>query len=138
MRLIVDASVAALWFLDEPLSDRAAELPKRHALSAPDFMAIELANVLWKRLQRDPNARPEDTGVFAAIQQVPVRWAATMPLVTAAGLIAAELRHPVYDCLYLAVAEAQDATVVTLDQRFLKTTTGTRFKGRVAHLAELA
>ncbi|WP_448190382.1 type II toxin-antitoxin system VapC family toxin [Azospirillum sp. sgz301742] len=138
MRLVVDASVAVLWFLGEPLSDRAAELPKHHDLSAPDFMAVELANVLWKRLQRDPNARPGDTGVFAAIRQVPVRWSATMPLIATAGHIAAELRHPVYDCLYLAVAEAQDATVVTLDQRFLKTATGTRFESRMVHLSQLA
>jgi len=72
VRLVVDASVAALRFLDEPLSERAAGLPRRHELLAPDFLSVELANVLWKRLQRDPDARPDDTGVFAAIGKIPV------------------------------------------------------------------
>jgi len=137
VNLVVDASVAALWFLDEPLSDRASELPRFHDLSAPDFMAAELANVLWKRVHRDPDARPEDAAVFAAIQHVPVRFVATLPLVAAAGRMAVELRHPVYDCLYLAVAEMQDATVVTLDQRFLQATAGTCFEDRLMHLSEL-
>ena len=131
----MDASVAALWFLDEPLSERAAELPKNHELSAPDFMAAELANVLWKRLQRDPARRPEDTAVFAVIKTLPIQWTPTMPLVASAGLIATDLRHPVYDCLYLALAEAQNATVVTLDQKFMKASACTRFAERIAHLS---
>ena len=41
---------------------------------------------------------------------------------TAAG--SAALDHPVYDCLYLALAEAEDARLVTADQRLL-----TRLRG---------
>jgi len=29
-------------------------------------------------------------------------------------------RHPVYDCLYVACAEAADATLVTADDRLLR------------------
>ena len=32
--------------------------------------------------------------------------------------IAEELRHPAYDCFYLALAEAKDARLVTADRRF--------------------
>jgi predicted nucleic acid-binding protein len=34
--------------------------------------------------------------------------------------IAISLQHPVYDCFYLALAQAEDCPLVTADQRFLR------------------
>ena len=48
---VVDASVAIKWFIDEPDSAEAAFL-LRHPLSAPDLLAPERANVLWKKVTR--------------------------------------------------------------------------------------
>ena len=40
------------------------------------------------------------------------------PHLPAALRLAIELRHPIYDCLYLAVALHDDINVVTADRRF--------------------
>jgi predicted nucleic acid-binding protein len=59
------------------------------------------------------------------------------PLATLAGralAIAAELRHPAYDCFYLALAEAKDARLVTADRRFADRLAGTPWQARTATL----
>lgn len=42
-----------------------------------------------------------------------------------------ELRHPVYDCLYLALAAALDASLVTADRRLVAAVRGTPWEARV-------
>jgi predicted nucleic acid-binding protein len=34
--------------------------------------------------------------------------------------VARRLHHPVYDCVYLALAEREDATFITADRRLLR------------------
>ena len=47
MRLVVDASVAVKWLVEEEYSDAADRLLEgRHELFAPRLMASEVANVL--------------------------------------------------------------------------------------------
>jgi predicted nucleic acid-binding protein len=38
------------------------------------------------------------------------------------------LRHPVYDCFYLALAEREDATLVTADRRLIGRLAGSRWE----------
>jgi hypothetical protein len=51
LSFVVDASVAIKWFVDEPDSAQAAVL-LRHSLAAPDLLAPECANILWKKVTR--------------------------------------------------------------------------------------
>lgn len=51
------------------------------------------------------------------------------PLRARALSIAAELRHLVYDCFYLALAESEDAMLVTADRRLVERLTGSRWAG---------
>jgi predicted nucleic acid-binding protein len=39
--------------------------------------------------------------------------------------IAAELRHPAYDCFYLALAEERSAKLITADRRLISGLAGT-------------
>ena len=41
------------------------------------------------------------------------------PLAARALAIAAELRHPAYDCFYLALAEVRDLKLITADRRLV-------------------
>ena len=50
MKLVVDASVAVKWFVDEAGADRAAAL-QGESVCAPDLIFAEVGNALWK-LQR--------------------------------------------------------------------------------------
>lgn len=51
----------------------------------------------------------------------------------AAG-IAIELAHPVYDCVYLALAEALDDDLLTADIRLAAAVRGTPFEPRLKQL----
>ena len=50
--------------------------------------------------------------------------------------IAGQLDHPVYDCLYLALAEAEQADLVTADTRLVGKVQATLCKRRTVSLSE--
>ena len=118
--LVVDASVATKWFIVEKDAPTARELVRSdNLLIAPDLIVAEVLNVAWKRLIRKDLAWDQVAHVPVALPKLlaelwPTRW-----LASRAFVIAAELRHPVYDCFYLALAERQEATLVTADRRLL-------------------
>lgn len=118
MTTVVDASVALKWVCHEEGSDRAAALLDGRPLVAPSLWLTEAANALWRRLQRRELSRPEVEERLGALADAPVRTVDDKALVLAAGRFAADLGHPVYDCLYLATALAHSARVVTADRRF--------------------
>jgi predicted nucleic acid-binding protein len=119
--LVVDASVAFKWFLSgEPHGSQALAVVEAGApLIAPDFLIAEVCNAAWR------SAR------LGRISQLQVDEIATsLPrffetLVSAAGLarravaIAGQLDHPVYDCLYLALAEQEGANLITADMQLV-------------------
>ena len=53
MIVVVDASVAAMWFLPEPFSERAAALLETgHELVAARLIRLEVASALLKAVRR--------------------------------------------------------------------------------------
>lgn len=119
--VVVDASVAVKWVLDEPGSAWARALPGSGAqLLAPDLLPTECGSVLW-RMARTGRIDP------AMLERFWSRIGAT-PLMTcgtgwreadAAMRLAMRLDHPIYDCLYLALALERGAALATADRRFL-------------------
>ena len=60
-RLVVDASVAIKWVVEEEGSEAAAGLLDGSTLAAPDFLIPECANILWKKVRRGelaPEGKP--------------------------------------------------------------------------------
>ena len=52
MALVVDASVAIKWFVDEPGANRARGLwEKRAGLVAPDLLVPEVCSALWRKVR---------------------------------------------------------------------------------------
>jgi len=138
VNLVVDASVAFKWFLsEEPHASRAVAVLEHGAtLIAPDFLIAEVCNAAWRsaRLGRLSEAQ---VGEIAA--NLPRFFDA---LVSATGLapravtIAGQLDHPVYDCLYLALSEAEQADLVTADTRLLGKVRATSWEQRTVNLSE--
>ena len=53
MILVVDASVAIKWFVQEPLRPQARTLlADRHEFVEPDLLVAEVANIAWKKTVR--------------------------------------------------------------------------------------
>jgi predicted nucleic acid-binding protein len=118
MTLIVDASVALKWVIEELGSTEAMSLIATEALAAPDFLFVECANVLRTKTRRGQITAAEASMALTSIEATPIRVLAVKPLVATALVIATELVQSAYDSLYLAAALAERATLVTADEAF--------------------
>jgi len=126
--VVIDASVAAKWFIVEPGASAARELVQSEGvLIAPELIIAEVLNVIWKRLIRNDLERDQVAHVPDALPKLFAELWPTVWLAKRAFEIAAELRHPVYDCFYLALAESEDATLVTADRRLIGRLAGSRW-----------
>ena len=71
---VVDASVAAKWFFDEPLSDEATRLlDASHALHVPDSFVLEIDNVLCRKMRRGEISEGEAQEIRSAIDILPLQ-----------------------------------------------------------------
>ncbi|MRX50757.1 PIN domain-containing protein [Paracoccus sp. S-4012] len=117
--IVIDASVAIKWLVDEDGSDAALALQGRD-LAAPALLRIEAANVLRTLVARRAATRDEARDLFALLQDAPVTIVDHDDALEGRALdLALDLGHPVYDCVYLALAERMDRCLVTADGRFL-------------------
>jgi predicted nucleic acid-binding protein len=138
--LVIDASVAVKWIIDEEGTTEALALRGR-ALAAPDLLIAECANILWKKVRH--NELSEQEAVFAAglLARADIELMAMRPYLEAAVRIAVALDHPAYDCIYIALAEAEGLRFVTADMSLLRKIgrqASERYADRVVGLADTA
>ena len=131
MTIVVDASVAAKWILPEAGSSVAAALRQQDSeLIAPSLLAAEIGNAIWKAARRGNVSTSEAlTGIEAALI-----WFETLipieELRVRALALAIELGHPIYDCFYLALAERENAPLVTADEAMIAAARKAKIKVR--------
>ena len=118
---VLDASAAIRVITGDPVASQwRDQLKKAPLVLAPELMLSEVANTLWK-LQRGGNLNGLDPQTLLAdardlVDQIePDRH-----LQVEALALACHLDHPVYDCLYLALARREAAQLLTADQRLEK------------------
>jgi predicted nucleic acid-binding protein len=120
MTLVVDASVATKWVVPEHGSAAAAALREADAdLIAPSLVIAEIGNALWKKASRGEIERRE---AIPALQLAISHFREIRPFEDLAGAaleLAIDLRHPIYDCFYLALAERENAPLVTADEAMI-------------------
>jgi len=138
--LVIDASVAVKWVIEEEGTTEALALRDR-ALAAPDLLIAECANILWKKVRR--NELSEQEAVFAAglLARADIELMAMRPYLEVAVRIAVALDHPAYDCIYIALAEAEELRFVTADMSLLGKVgqqASARYVDRVLSLADTA
>ncbi len=133
--MILDASVALRWFLNEPgASDAASAFSQGPAPTAPDLVLVEISNGLSSAVRR---RRLDEATARALLTTAPSLFGPLRPaetLIEAAFDIARALDHPVYDCLYLAMADADRTPLLTADRRLQAATEGTRWRNLVSVL----
>lgn len=137
MVVVVDASVAAKWLIAEADSEIAAMLlDGSFDLHAPRLLASEIGNMLWRQARKGSIDDYEAARLAAALLNVPVQWRDDERTCVEAVRIAAELGHPAYDCMYLALALLIGAKVVTADKRFVSAVASTTYGPIVVPLWE--
>lgn len=126
MRTVIDASVVAKRLVPEPESDQARALFLRWAegdmdLLAPDILAVEIANMLWKRAVRGFLRADTVMVLYREFQELQVPLWPCERFAEQALQVALRHEHPVYDCLYVALAAQVGAELVTADEKLWRT-----------------
>jgi predicted nucleic acid-binding protein len=70
--IIIDASVALKWVIEEDGSEAAGALLLGEPLAAPDLLMVECVNVLWAKARRGVLTRDLAGAALVAIQAAPV------------------------------------------------------------------
>ncbi len=137
--IVVDANVALFWTIKSPLSDKAAALLRNdRRLIAPDFIIAEVTNALFTQVRNRLEAadRAKD-----GLDLLPRWFAELVPsamLRSRAFDLALELKHPAYDCFYLALALMRDVLFVTSDAHFQRKAAAAGYGDTVVLLADWA
>ena len=138
MSLVVDASVAIKWFIDESRHEHARYLLETgETLHAPDLLVPEIGNIAWKKATRKEIDPHHAEKITAALRDLPLSLHASQDLIERALRIALAIQHPVYDCLYVACAEMLDATLFTADERLSRALAATSLAGICRDLSSL-
>jgi predicted nucleic acid-binding protein len=121
--LVVDASVALKWALEEPDSHLAQALAEgEEELLVPDFWLNEACNVCWLQVHKGkwtPDEAREGLALLRA--QVPPTPTGDLDLHDVALDIGLAVNHSTYDTLYVAFAVAMGARgVVVADGPFVR------------------
>lgn len=115
---MVDASIAFLWFANEPKGWGAEQLLEvESALLAPDLMAADVTNAWWKKLRRGEMELTDVEQAVTNLLALGIAWTPSTVLLRPATRLAAEIGHPIYDCLYLTLAASRAAPLATADER---------------------
>jgi predicted nucleic acid-binding protein len=129
---LIDSSVVLKWFVGEDDSAAALKLHGQHWI-APDLIRLEVANALWKRALKGDMVPAQASAALTELEllveilpSVGHQWRALE--------IALTMAHPVYDCVYVAMAEAMGLRLVTADRRLITACAGTPFAALVEPL----
>jgi predicted nucleic acid-binding protein len=115
---VLDASAAVRLILGDPAAADVAEQIREAALvMAPELMLSEVANTLWKLQRADQLADLDSQQLLADARDLVDRVEPDRHLQAEALALACHHDHPVYDCLYLALARREAATLISLDRR---------------------
>jgi predicted nucleic acid-binding protein len=140
--LVIDASVAIKWYVSEQDSAKALSLLALGALGqpliAPDLLVAELGNILWKKVRRgEISSADGGEALKLFLTGAPVTLHSSSQVAEDALRIALATGNTVYDCLYVALAVAEQGTLCTADQRLVDSLQGNALGASVVALAAM-
>lgn len=132
-QIVIDASVVLKWFVREEGTDLALQLADRAAngeieLHLSDFCLAECTNVVWRLVNKQRKLPPHwGETVVAQLVELPIVGVPSRAIIATAYRVAVETYITVYDAMYVSLAKALDATVVTADSRMYDRLSGTQY-----------
>jgi len=129
--LVIDASVAVKWVLPEADSAQAAALRTTDDdLIAPSLAWAEVGSAISKAARRGDVTAGD---ARESLQIAMAHYHRLLPLdefAERAIELAIGLGHPIYDCFYLALAERENAPLVTADDAMIAAARKAKIKVR--------
>lgn len=114
--MIVDANLVIYWFCPSEFEGSVARFYGRPDLLAPSILLVETANALYKNA-RGGLIRPELCTSSITLIEKTIQFVPDRDLLSIAIDVALSKLHPVYDCLYLALALQRQQPLATADRR---------------------
>ena len=137
--LVVDASVAFKWVVEEIHSEAALNLiAAGHPLAAPELLLAEVGSALGRRVGRRLISANEAKLAIEAVERTTVEWQPIRPLVFESLRLANTLEQSIYDCVYLALAERRASQVVTADRKFYEAIQRSMFASFIVWIEDAA
>ena len=122
--MVVDASVAVKWLVEEIYSRQADDLlvaweQNNTHIAGPHLLPVEVSNALYKRVRQHQIALDTAVQLEAEFLENDIELMQSASLHLLAIRLASVLDQPTtYDSHYLALAESLDCDYWTADQRF--------------------
>ena len=117
--LVVDASVAVKLIVDEDGKEEAlARTRNETRLVAPDWLLVEAGNALWRKCASGVFDREVAEDLHAMLPRFFDEFRPSAPLAPTALALSFDLKHWIYDCIYLATAIDLGAPLLTADRKF--------------------
>ena len=118
--LVIDASIAVKWVVEEDGTPQALGLRRGHRFAAPELLTVECADILWKKVQRGELSREEATLAARLLERSDIELVGMRGLVAKATELAMDIGHPAYDCIYICLAASRNWRFVTADERLIR------------------
>ncbi|GAB4234610.1 MAG: type II toxin-antitoxin system VapC family toxin [Deltaproteobacteria bacterium] len=135
---VLDASVAVKWFLPEIHSEHALRLlRKRIVLQAPELIQAEFGNILWKKCRAGELDGTTAAEILDNFKRSPLVVQPHRAFMKLAWEIALKHRQTFYESLYLALAMAEKARLVTADRKFYDALAGTSSQRHLLWIEEV-
>lgn len=115
---VLDASVLAALYVDDPAteqSEAALARVENNELHAPDFVVLEVANVLWKRVRREELHAEAAMAAIADLSAASIHFHPIGSLVAQSLALALSHGFTAYDATYVALATRVGGIVMTND-----------------------
>lgn len=114
--MIVDANIATYWMVNSPFRSAAA-YATRTDLIAPAIIRIETVSALLKYQRAGFITRDRVNESIDVLEEAIGEFVDDASLIRGAAGLAAQHSHPVYHCLYLALALQRQEPLATTDRR---------------------
>ncbi len=130
--VVVDASIAIKWVLEEPDSDRADALLAEWVnmgklILAPDLLAYEITNALYRKVRKGEITleRAKEAITEISLTEIEFDFSSDLALSRQAIELANRFNLPAtYDSHYIALAERESCELWTADLRMWNTVKG--------------
>lgn len=121
---VVDASVLCQLFITQehtPQTERFfADVPTLYEVFVPEMCLVECTNVFWKHTCFHGLPAVEATQLAHDLVALPLQIVPSRTLLTEALTIGVQNRLPVYDSLYIALAQDLSKPLISDDKRQCK------------------
>ncbi|BCP54096.1 hypothetical protein K32_27130 [Kaistia sp. 32K] len=114
---VIDANVAVALIVDLPWSKEARErIRLDDAPIAPAILLTEIANALWQQVRKQVLTLDDALAGLSDVRRL-ITITRDEDSLEDALRLAVSANHPVYDCVYLALASQSRTSLLTADRK---------------------